>query len=309
MQVDTGTVASNGIELFYESRGPVNGEPLLFIMGLSAQMVFWPEPLLNELADQGYRVIRFDNRDVGKSTRIRGRIPHATPVTMARFFAGLPIKAPYTLHDMVADTVGLMDALGIGRAHLVGASMGGMIGQLLAATHPERVASLTSIMSSTNSRWMPPPAPSALKTLVGPRARIETVDEYIQHGLRTWRILGGTLPQGDELLADMFRQSWERGLYPRGILQQFTGIMATGGFGRLLRRVEAPTTVIHGSHDPLIRPAGGKFSARAIPGAQLEIIRGMGHDLPEVVLPQIAGLIRDNARRQRAPAGPLVATA
>lgn len=297
MQVQSGKVASNGIELFYDERGPKQGEAIVFVMGLSAQMVFWPEPLLNDLAERGYRVIRFDNRDVGLSTRLRGTLSHNPMSLMGRYMAGLQIKAPYTLHDMVDDTCGLLDALGIQRAHLVGASMGGMISQLTAAHRPDRVASLTSIMSSPNSRFLPPPKPAALKTLVGPRVAINNVEEYVDHGLKVWRVLGGTLDQGDELLEQIFRQAYERGLYPRGVLQQFTGIMATGGFARDLRRVSAPTAVIHGSHDPLIRVAGGKASARAIRGAKLHVIRGMGHDLPEAALPQIADLIHDNTLR------------
>lgn len=308
MQVTSGKVESNGIELFYDARGPEKGEAIVFVMGLAAQMVFWPEPLLNDLASRGYRVIRFDNRDVGLSTRLRAPLRHSPVGLMGRYMAGMPIAAPYTLHDLVDDTCGLLDALGIQKAHLVGASMGGMISQLMAAHRPDRVASLTSIMSSPNSRLLPPPKPSALKTLVGPRVAINSADEYVSHGLRVWRVIGGTLHQGDGLLEDIFRQAYERGLYPRGVLQQFTGIMATGGFARDLRRVTAPTTVIHGSHDPLIRVAGGKATARAIRGARLAVIPGMGHDLPQAALAQIADLIHDNALRV-VPEGSPVAVA
>ena len=293
----SGKVASNGIELFYESRGPEDGEPIVFIMGLSAQMVFWPEPLLDALASQGYRVIRFDNRDVGLSTRLRGeRLPEA-PAAMARYFLGLPVQSLYTLHDMVADTLGLLDALDIERAHLVGASMGGMIAQLLSARHPERVHSLVSIMSGPNSRWpLAPPKPAAMKTLVGPRKRIDTVEQFVEHGRWFMRTLGGRLPTSDVLIKQMFSQAWERGLYPRGVRQQFLGILATGSFRHELRKVVAPTTVIHGSEDPLIRPVSGRASAKAIANARFELIRGMGHDLPDAALPKIAELIASNAR-------------
>ena len=159
--MQSGTVASNGIELFYESRGPENGEAIVFVMGLSAQMVFWPESLLDSLVERGYRVIRFDNRDVGKSSRIRRRLKHGPLTAIMRGYIGLSVDAPYTLHDMVDDTVGLLDALGIDKAHLVGASMGGMISQLMAGKYPERVLSLSSIMSSNNSRLVPPPKPEA----------------------------------------------------------------------------------------------------------------------------------------------------
>lgn len=295
--MQSATVASNGIELFYESRGPETGEPIVFVMGLSAQMVFWPEPLLDALARQGYRVIRFDNRDVGKSTRIREPLSLGPMGAMLRHFAGLSIPSPYTLHDMVADTVGLLDALKIEQAHMVGASMGGMICQLMAATHPERVLSLTSIMSSNNSPWLPPPKPAALKTLVAPRARVTNVDEFVVFGLDMMAKLGGSLPQGKAELTAMYHQAWERGINPRGIRNQFMAIMATGKLNRYLKKITCPATVIHGSADPLIRPAGGKASARQIRGAQLAIIPGMGHDFPPSVIDRLAALIGDTVAR------------
>lgn len=286
-----------GIELFYDERGPVDGAPLLFIMGLSAQMVFWPAPLLDQLAAQGFRVIRFDNRDVGLSTHLRAPIRHSPLAAIARSMLGLKLTVPYTLHDMVDDTCALLDALGIDRAHLIGASMGGMIGQLMAATRPQRVLSLTSIMSGTNSRWLPPPKPAALKGLVAPRVRIENREQYIEFGRQMMRTIGGRLPQGDALMEQMFGESWERGLHPRGIRQQFMAILATGDLTRYVKKIRCPVTVIHGSVDPLIRPAGGRASARHIPGAKLVMIPNMGHDMPESLLPRIAQLIEETARR------------
>lgn len=297
MQITTGTVNTNGVELFYEARGPEHGEPVVFVMGLSAQMVFWPEYLLNILAGNGYRVIRFDNRDVGMSTHLRVPVTHSPVAAMARYFSGLPVRVHYTLHDMVRDTLGLLDALGHDSAHFVGASMGGMISQLTAIHHPERVRSLVSIMSSPNSRLVPPPKPQALKTLVGPRVRIENVDQYIAFGKDMMRKLGGTLPQDETEIEDMFRQSWTRGLHPRGIRQQFMAIMGTGSFRRDLAKVRAPATVIHGASDPLIPLAGGKLSARNIPGARLHVIRGMGHDLPRVAQDEIAESILETLTR------------
>lgn len=298
MTLTSGTIQSNGIELFYEARGPESGEPVVFVMGLSAQMVFWPEPLLDTLAERGYRVIRFDNRDVGLSTKLRAPATHGPAAAVARYFFGLPVRSAYTLHDMVNDTVGLLDGLGIDRAHMVGASMGGMISQLMSARRPERVRSLTSIMSSPNTRWpLAPPKPAALKTLVGPNVKIENVDQFVTFGKQMMRTLGGSLKTSDTLAEQMFRQSWERGLHPRGVRQQFMAIMATGPFRHELKKVRVPATVIHGSEDPLIRPASGRESARAIPGARFELIRGMGHDLPDAVLPRIADLIEQTARR------------
>lgn len=287
----TGTVRSNGIELFYESRGPEDGEPIVFIMGLSAQLVFWPEALLDALANRGYRVIAFDNRDAGKSTAIRKPFRQGPLAAMLRYVLGLKVDAPYTLDDLAADTLGLMDALGIGQAHLVGASMGGMIAQLTAATHPDRVLTLTSIMSSTNSPFLPPPKPAALKILLAPRVKIETAEQYVEFGLGLMARLGGTLDQGRDELTEMFQRSWERGLNPRGVRNQFMAILATGNLTRRLRRVRCPAQVIHGGSDPLIRPAGGRASAKAIPGARLTILDGMGHDLPPAVVPRIADLI------------------
>lgn len=295
----SGTIQSNGIELCYETRGPRDGEPVVFIMGLSAQLVFWPEALLDALADRGYRVIAFDNRDAGQSTAIREPFRYGPLAGMARYTLGLKVAAPYTLDDLVADTLGLMDALSIERAHLVGASMGGMIAQLAAATHPERVLSLTSIMSSTNSPFLPPPKPVALKTLIAPPVKVENVEQYVAFGLDMMSKIGGTLDPGREELEGIFRRSWERGLNPRGIRNQFMAILATGSLRRRLKQVQCPTQIIHGGSDPLIRPAGGRASARAIPGARLALIDGMGHDLPPAVISRVAELIDANAGRAR----------
>lgn len=298
MQISSGKVQANGIELFYDERGPADGEVILFIMGLSAQMVFWPEPLLNALASKGYRVIRFDNRDVGLSTKFRHKAEHSAMQALVRYTFGLKVRAAYTLHDMVQDTLGLLDALSIEKAHLVGASMGGMIAQITSATHPQRVLSLTSIMSNTNSIWpLAIPKREALMSLIGPRRAIHTEDEYVAFGHEMMKKIGGTLPAGDALMESIFRQSWQRGLYPRGVQQQFMAIMATGSFKKRLKNVTAPTLVIHGAKDPLLPKAGGRATAKAIRGARYVEIPGMGHDLPEQVLPQIATLIEENVRR------------
>lgn len=286
----------NGLKLCYQQFGPETGEPLLFIMGLGAQMVFWPDALMEDLAARGYRVIRFDNRDIGRSERLRWDTKQSALVSMLRYLARLKVEAGYTLHDLVDDTIALLDHLGIDKAHLIGASMGGMIAQLTAATHPERVNSLTSIMSNTNSPWLPPPKPSAMLALIGPKKIAKTEAEYLSMGRELLAKIGGTLPQG-ELLDQMLSRSWERGIHPRGVKQQFMAILATGDFTSRLKTIRCPATVIHGAVDPLLRPAGGRASARAIPGARLEIIDGMGHDLPPAVLPRVADLIAATARR------------
>nr|AEO45962.1 putative esterase [uncultured bacterium] len=305
--MQSGTVSSNGIELFYESRGPENGEPIVFVMGLSAQMVFWPEPLLDALVERGYRVIRFDNRDVGKSTRIRKPFKQGPLVALLRYTLGLSVDSAYTLHDMVADTVGLLDALNIERAHFVGASMGGMISQLIAATHPGRVLSLTSIMSSNNSPYLPLPKPAALKTLVAPRVKVETEDQFVAFGLEMMSKLAGTLPQGRDELEAMYRECWARGINPRGIRNQFLAVLATGALSKHLKQIRCPTTVIHGGADPLIRPAGGKASARHIRGAKLVIIPGMGHDFPPSAIDRIGDLIAETVARANSVAQPAMA--
>ncbi len=187
-------------------------------------------------------------------------------------------------------------------AAIMGASMGGMVAQLAAATHPERVLSVTSIMSSTNSPFLPPPKPAALKTLVAPKVKIETVEDYVAFGLGMMAKLGGTLDQGRDELTEMFQRSWERGLNPRGVRNQFMAIMATGNLSKRLKNVRCPAQVIHGGADPLIRPAGGRASARAMPGARLTIIDGMGHDFPPSVQPRLIELVAENcARAGRAP--------
>ncbi len=286
----------NGLQLCYQQFGPEDGEPLVFIMGLGAQMVFWPLPLLENLADRGYRIIRFDNRDIGHSEKLRAKTHRNSMVSMARYLLRLKVDALYNLDDMVDDTIALLDELDIQRAHLIGASMGGMIAQLTAATHPDRVKSLTSIMSNTNSPWLPPSKPSALWALIGPREQPTTCEGYIAMGRELMKKIGGSHPQG-ELLDDMMRESWERGINPRGVVQQFMAIMATGDFSSRLRQVKCPTTIIHGAADPLLRPAGGKASAKAIKGAELHLINGMGHDLPPAVIPQVADLVDRNARK------------
>lgn len=288
----------NGIELCYQQFGPRDGEPLLFIMGLGAQMVFWPLALIEQLADKGYRVIRFDNRDIGHSGKVKSQIKQKTLPSMLRYLARLPVTSAYTLHDMAADTIALLDHLNIERAHLVGASMGGMIAQLTAADYPERVSSLTSIMSNTNSPWLPPSKPSAMLALVGPKKLAQTEAEAVLMGRELLRRIGGTLPQGEQL-DHILATSFKRGVYPRGIKQQFMAILATGDLSRRLKTIDCPTSVIHGAADPLLRPAGAHASARAIKGAKLHLIKGMGHDLPPAVLDEVATLITENIQRGR----------
>jgi len=289
----------NGIELEYETTG--SGDPMVLVMGLGAQMVHWPDGLITELVGRGFRVTRFDNRDVGLSTRL-----HDLPVPdvrrgFVRGLLGLPVSAPYTLLDMADDVAGLLDALGLRDAHVVGASLGGMVAQTTAVVHSARVRSLASIMSTTGSRRVLP-RPRALRALLGkpPRSREEAVARQLAYV----EVCGSKgFPIDREAVAALAARAWDRaGVYPRGFARQLAAIQATGDRTAALRLVRAPTVVIHGEVDPLIPVGGGRLTARAIPGARLLVIPGMGHDLPRAAWPRIADAIADNARRGAAAA-------
>ncbi len=285
-------VFSNGLDLFYESIG--EGEPLLLVMGLGAQLVAWDDDFCAQLAGQGFRVIRFDNRDVGLSTKL----DHVPKFSVRRMFVrslvGLPISAPYTLRDMADDTVGLLDALGIDRAHIVGASMGGMIAQIVAIEYPQRVRSLTSIMSHPGDRLSRVPKPRAARALMRPAPRSR--EEAIERHLATFRVIGSPGFQFDEARRRSYAgRAYDRSFYPRGFVRQIAAIAASPSRVGALRRVLAPTLVIHGAQDPLVPPRGGRLTARSVPGARLHIIPGMGHDLPQQAWPEITGAIADIA--------------
>lgn len=282
---------SKGIELCWDSRG--EGPPIVLVMGIGAQMILWPEELCDMIAARGYRVIRFDNRDVGRSTKLDHLgVPSLWP-TLASMLTGMSVSAPYALEDMADDTACLLDALGIERAHIVGASMGGMIAQTMAITHPHRMRSLVSIMSTTGKPGYTS-TPRALKALFGrpPRTREQAIAAH----LALFRVVRSTGFDFDEAaLIERAGLSWDRGSHPRGVLRQLAAIGATGDRTARLRFVRVPTLVVHGSVDPLIRPIGGKLTAEAIPGARLEMIEGMGHDLPRGLWPRLTELIVGHA--------------
>ncbi len=284
-----------GVELAYEEQG--EGPAMLLVMGIGAQGIFWDDRLCARLVERGFRVIRFDNRDVGASSCLDHLpAPKSWPLLVRRV-AGLPIDAPYDLSDMARDLVGLLDHLGIAKAHVVGVSMGGMIGQHLAIEHPTRIASLTSIMSSPGSRrWALTTRPAALRALLGRRPR--TADETAEHLVRVFRTLGGSrFDPDDEALRTLGRAAFERGQSPRGFLRQLGAILKSGDRTRALASVRVPTTVIHGSEDPLIPVGAGRATARAIPGARLHVIQGMGHHLPPSVWDRIVPTIVATAAR------------
>ena len=288
----SGKVDIGDLHLYYEDWGDADKPVILLIMGLGAQLVAWPDELLQMLVDGGYRVIRYDNRDVGLSAKIKhkGRFQ---PIRNAyvRAKLGFKVRAPYTLRDMADDAVALMDALQIDAAHVVGASMGGMIAQLVAALHPERALSLVSLMSSSGAPWLPGGKLQLLLRMVTKPASTEK-DVMLAHYMQTMRMMGspGFPMSREEMRARTLR--WiERAYHPAGTARQMLAILATGSRVKYLRRIQAPTLVIHGKDDPLVPAAHGKHTARCIPGASLEIIPGMGHDLPPALLPQLSELI------------------
>jgi pimeloyl-ACP methyl ester carboxylesterase len=276
------TAQANGIQIEFESLG--EGEPLLLIMGLGAQLVMWPDELCQQLVARGFRVIRFDNRDIGLSSKITegGRPPVRR--MLFRTLLGRPVKAPYTLLDMADDTVGLMDFLGLRDAHVVGASMGGMIAQTMAIIHQSRVRSLTSIMSGPGDRMTFLGKRSAVRPLLRPPPR--TREAFHALWLEFFRKAGGSGYPVDEVhLRQQTSRAWDRDPGPPELARQTAAIFASGDRRPALRLVRAPTLVIHGSDDPLIRPAAGRATARAIPRAVLRELPGMGHYLPRALWP------------------------
>jgi pimeloyl-ACP methyl ester carboxylesterase len=288
-------VKANNLTIEYEDIGPKDGPVILLVMGLAAQMTFWPDAMLKGLTDAGFRVVRFDNRDIGLTSKLHGkRAPNPIVQTAARIigFSGL---APYTLHDMVADTVGLMDALKIKKAHIVGVSMGGMIAQLMAGTHQNRVASLTSIMSGTLNPRLPGPSARVTVPLFLNRPTATTRDALIKRAVDMWSLIRTEGDDHSEIEAKL-AHAFDRSYYPAGVRRQLAAIIATGDLRPHVRKITAPALVIHGSKDPLAPLEGGKDSARNIKGARLEIIEGMAHDLPKKFLPRITALIVDHAK-------------
>jgi pimeloyl-ACP methyl ester carboxylesterase len=285
---------ANGIDICYEIFGDADAEPMLLIMGLGAQMIQWDDNFCRQLADRGFRVIRFDNRDIGKSSKLSGG-KRLTPFELLKLrFLKIPVAAPYKLSDMARDTIGLMDALKIRSAHLVGVSMGGMIAQEIAITFPERVRSLTSIMSTTGNPKVPPPTRQATAMLMAPP--VTTKQEYLERFAQTWKILRvGSFLEDEALDRTRAERNFERGLNPAGVGRQLRAILASGSRKQRLGSVKAPTLVIHGTLDPLVRPEGGQDTAASVPGAKLLMIEGMGHALPIPMWPQIIDAIDQHA--------------
>jgi pimeloyl-ACP methyl ester carboxylesterase len=280
------------VELCYETFGDPSGRPLLLVMGLATQMVGWHEDFCAELVDRGFHVIRYDNRDVGRSTSFDGR----RPPKVAELITRRPRDPAYTLSDMAADGAGLLEHLGIESAHVAGASMGGMIAQTMAAEHPARVRSLVSIMSTTGRAWVGRPAlrvyPVLLSRAGGGR------EAYVERAERVFRLVGSPgFPVDVERLREVAGVSYDRGVTAAGVGRQMAAILASGDRTAVLRRIRVPTLVVHGTADRLVGPSGGRATARAIPGAQLTTIDGMGHDLPRGVWPRLLDGIEQTADR------------
>jgi pimeloyl-ACP methyl ester carboxylesterase len=285
---------SNGIELCYDTFGDPKAPPIVLIMGLAAQMIAWDEEFCAQLAARGYHVIRFDNRDAGLSTRLESAgVPNVTGALMAAA-AGQPIQAPYLLRDMAEDVVGLLDALRIPAAHVVGASMGGAIGQTLALHHPARLRTLTSIMSTTSAPGLPPPTPEALRVLLSPAPG--DLVAYLEYHAQVWRVLrAGRFPLDEARDPVRARQIFERGLNPAGVARQMTAMLGSGSRREALGSLRVPTLVIHGEADPLIPLACGIDTAKSVPGSTLVIVKGMGHALSIPFWPQIIEAIAAHA--------------
>jgi pimeloyl-ACP methyl ester carboxylesterase len=290
------TARANGIELCYEIFGRDDDEPMLLIMGLGAQMILWDDEFCQQLASRGFRVIRFDNRDIGKSSKLTGGKPLKPLELLKLRFLKIPVEAPYRLRDMAEDTIGLMDALDIKSAHLIGASMGGMIAQEIAILFPQRVRSLTSIMSTTGNPKVPPPTRQASAMLMAPPPK--TKEEFLIRFAQTWKVLRvGHFPLDEAKDRERALRVFERGLNPAGVGRQLRAILASGSRKERLRAVKAPTLVIHGTVDPLVRPEGGKDTAASIPGARLMMVEGMGHAIPIPMWPEIIDAIDQHAHQ------------
>jgi len=288
------TAKAGPIELVYETIGNASDPPLLLVMGLGMQLIHWDIRLCELFAERGFHVIRFDNRDAGLSTKIRGPVPN-----IVRLAAGAPTQVPYRLGDMAADAFGLLDHLGIHRAHVVGTSMGGMIAQSMAIDAPERVLSLASMMSTTGDRWAGTPKLRLWSMFVrrAPRDR----DAYIRYFVRIFRMIGSPAYRPDEeRVRETAAATYDRCHYPAGTARQLGAILASGSRTVALRKLDVPTVVIHGEADPLVPLRAGVATARAIPSAELVTIPGMGHDMPEQLWPTFVEAIARNAERAAA---------
>lgn len=280
------------VDICHQEFGDPGDPPLLLVMGLGFQMIAWADEFCEQLASRGFRVVRFDNRDAGRSTHM----DHLAPPSRKELFTQRVKDPAYSLTDMAEDAFGLLAALEIPRAHIVGASMGGMIAQTMAATRPERVLSLTSIMSTTGHWRVGRPKLKVIKFLAGKPAKTKVA--YVENGLKAAAVIGsGPLGRGEEVRRDLLERTYDRGISVAGFARQLGAIISAGDRTAQVSTITAPTLVIHGARDPLVQPSGGVATRKAITGANLLLLDGMGHDLPESLWPIIIDGIAGNAAR------------
>lgn len=282
-------IHANGIDICHQVHG--SGVPLLMVMGINAQLIHWPPELIEKLVDSGFQVIVFDNRDMGETSWMDGQRAPSTKTLFSRRMLGLPVSTPYTLTDMAEDGFGLLSALGLEQAHVLGASMGGMIAQQMAILHPERVLSLTSVMSHTGERRHFASDPRALRALMGTTPN--DAQEAGERVLQLMKVIGS--PQWhrpDDHYRLLGSTAHQRGFNPPGFKRQLAAIVGSGSRDAELSKLKVPTMVIHGTQDPLVLPAGGKHTAQIVPNAELLLIDGMGHDLPVPKLDEMVAAIR-----------------
>ena len=287
---------ANGITIHYDEHGDPSASPLLLVMGLGAQMTLWPMELVEALVERGFRVIRYDNRDIGLSQKMEGAAAPGMVKHILLRRIGFRPKVPYSLADMAADGIGLLDALGIERAHVVGASMGGMIAQLMAVNHADRLLSLTSIMSTTGNAKLPQADKPAMQALTTPPASLEP-EVLVEHGIGIARAIGSPgYPAPEERLRTRVQSGIERSVYPQGLPRQMAAIIDDGDRRRRLADVRVPTLVLHGEDDPLVKVEAGRDTAAAIPGATIKTVPGWGHDLPLELVDELADDIAAHAK-------------
>ena len=281
------------IELCYQTFGDPADEPVLLVMGLGGPMTWWDPEFCTALARQGFFVVRYDNRDTGRSSRARGAVGR---MTLVRAFTGQRVRAPYTLDDMASDAFGLMDHLGLESAHVAGISMGGMIAQTMALLRPARVRTLTSIMSTTGKRSVGWQHPSLLPSLLA--ARGPSREEYIRTSAAFWKLIGSpSYPQPAEKVETRAAETYDRGVSRAGVLRQMVAVLTQPNRGARLRGIKVPTLVVHGVADKMVHVSGGRATAAAVPGAELLLIDGMGHDLPPQLFETVVAAIRRTADR------------
>ncbi|MGX1198551.1 alpha/beta fold hydrolase [Parvibaculum sp. MBR-TMA-1.3b-4.2] len=294
-------VQANGITIEYESFGSTDNPTILLVMGLGGQLTLWNTELCEELVTRGYHVVRYDNRDVGLSTKFDAAgIPDMEKIFTALATGGA-VDAPYSLDDMAADGMALLDALGIDKAHIAGASMGGMIVQLMATNHPEKVLSLTSIMSNTGNPEVPQGSDAAMGALMAPAPDPSDHEAVIARGMNTWTVIGSPGYRTPEpQLREWVERDTARSYYPQGTIRQMAAIVSNGDRREKLKKLNVPAVVLHGKDDPLVPVAGGEDTAASIPGAELRVIPGMGHDFPVSLVDVFADAITAAASRASA---------